>query len=140
MHCPITGINILRFLIATIAGFAFLFATDFVIHQHLLMDLYEQTKELWRPPEAMMSFFPLMLGSQLLMSAITAMIFTRNYEEKGIMEGVRFGFLLGLLFALMMSMSYVWMPIPIALAGSWGAAGLFQGLGLGIIFALTYRK
>jgi heme/copper-type cytochrome/quinol oxidase subunit 3 len=140
MHCPITGINILRFLIATIAGFTFLFATDFVIHQHLLMDLYEQTKELWRPPEAMMSFFPLMLGSQLLMSAITAMIFTRNYEEKGIMEGVRFGFLLGLLFALMMSMSYVWMPIPIALAGSWGAAGLFQGLGLGIIFALTYRK
>ena len=140
MHCPISGVNIPRYILAVVIGFIFLFASDYVIHQNLLMDLYEQTTGLWRPPESMETFFPLMLGAQFLMSAITAMIFTRNYEEKGIKEGLRFGFLIGLLFALMMSMSYIWMPIPLELAGGWAAAGLFQGLGLGIVFALTYRK
>ena len=127
-------------MLAVVAGFILLFVSDYVIHQILLMGLYEQTANLWRSPETMMDFFPLMLGSQFLMSAITAMIFTRNYEAKGIIEGARFGLLLGLLFALMMSMSYIWMPIPLALASSWGAAGFLQGLGLGIAFALTYRK
>ena len=148
MHCPVCGVNIPRFLLSTIIGFAFLFGTDYVIHQNLLMSLYEQTSELWRPTETMMDFFPLMLGAQFLMSAITAMIFTRNYEGKGIMEGVRFGFLLGLLFALMMSMSYIWIPIPLALAGGWALAGLFQGFGLGVRCYIqfgsrktpTYRK
>jgi len=140
MHCPITKTNIPRYLLSVFAGFIFIFISDYGIHQNLLMGLYEQTTQFWRSPETMMDFFPLMLGAQFLMAAITAYIFTRNCEDKGIMEGVRFGIPLGLLFALMMSMSYVWMPIPLALAGGWAASGFAQGLGLGIIYSLTYKK
>lgn len=140
MHCPICGINIPRFALSAIAGFIFIFASDFAIHGNLLMEIYEQTADLWRPKESMQDFFPFMLGAQFLIAAITAFIFTRNYEGKGIVEGARFGIMLGLLFAVMMSMSYAWSPIPATLAGAWAAAGLLQGIGLGVIYSLTYRK
>lgn len=140
MHCPITGINIPRFLVSVIAGFVFIFGFDFIIHGQVLADLYAETADLWRPPEEMETYFPFMMGSQLLLALITAFIFTRNFEEKGIGEGIRFGLLLGTLLALLSATTYVWMPIPLLLAVYWAAAGLMQGLGLGIIFGLLYKK
>jgi len=126
MHCPFTGINIPRFIIATLAGFIFVFGLDYIVHQNLLTDLYDITSSFWRAPESMQSIFPY--------------IFTRNFEGKGIKEGIRFGMPFGLLFALFMGSSYLWMPIPLELALSWAISGLATGFGLGIIFSLTYRK
>ncbi len=48
MHCPITGINIPRFLAAAAAGFVFIFGFEFLVHGKLLNDLYDQTGHLWR--------------------------------------------------------------------------------------------
>jgi hypothetical protein len=140
MHCPCTGTNISRFVLALAAGFAFKFGFDFIVHQKILMDLYTQTQDLWRPHDDMSKCLPIMLGFNLLLVGIVGYIFTRNFEGKGIMEGVRFGVPMGLLLALMMSSSYIWMPIPIELAMGWAASGLGLGLGLGIIFALLYKK
>ncbi len=140
MHCPICGINIPRYVLTTVTGFIFLFATDYLIHGTILKDIYAETAELWRPESDMKTYLPFMLAGQFLIAAITAFIFTRNYEGKGFQEGVRFGILLGLLFSVMMSISYVWLPISLLLAIYWACAGLMQGLGLGIIFSLTYRK
>ena len=139
-HCPITGVNIPRFLATTLAGFVFIFGYDFALHGNLLMGIYEQTSDLWRDPEEMKTFFPYMLSTQFFTALLAAFIFTRNYEGKGIGEGLRFGIMLGLLFGVMMSASYAWMPIPTALAGAWFAGGLGMGIGLGVIFSLIYRK
>lgn len=140
MHCPITGINIPRFILSLVAGFIFVFGFEFAVHAHLLADLYEQTAELWRPDDTMEPFFPLMILRTLLFVAIPAFIYTRKHEGKGIMEGVRFGIPLGLLLALMASSTYIWMPIPLELAGAWAAADFVIGLTLGVIYALTYKK
>ena len=140
MHCPITGINIPRFLLALVAGFAFKFGFDFVVHQNILKDLYEQTADLWRPHENMEECLPIMMSYSVLLVGIIGYIFTRNFEGKGIMEGLRFGLPMGILLALMMSSSYIWMPIPIELAIGWAASGLGLGLGIGVIFALLYKK
>ena len=137
-HCPITGVNIPRFLASGLAGFVFIFVSDFIIHGQLLADTYAQTPDLWRPEDEMIMGW--MIGGQILLALITAFIFTRNFEGKGIGEGVRFGLMLGLLFAVMMSFSYAWMPISLALALSWAASGIVQGLGLGIVFSLIYKK
>ena len=64
MHCPITGVNIPRFLIMSIVGFLFLFGYDYLVHHVLLMDVYEQTTNLWCSPDTMQDFFPLMLARQ----------------------------------------------------------------------------
>lgn len=139
-NCPITGVNIKRFSLSLICGFVFIFAFDFLVHGNLLMDMYEDTAHLWRGEDEMRTYFPFMLLSQFLLAFITAMIFTRHFEEKGIKEGVRYGVLIGIFMAIMMSSSYAWMPIPGALAIAWGVSGFLLGIGLGVIYALTYKK
>lgn len=137
-YCPITGVNLMRFSFCVLGGFAFLFLFDYIVHQILLMDLYEQTAQLWRAPEE--TSFALMMLRNLILVKILALIFTRHYEEKGVGEGLRFGLLMGLLLALLMSSSYIWMPISLTLALGWAASGFLTGLGLGVIFSLIYRK
>lgn len=139
-HCPISGVNIKRFLLTLIAGFAFAFAYDWVVHGYLLTAMYEQTAHLWRPEAEMKEYCPFMLATKFFVVAITAFIFTRNYEGKGLGEGLRFGAYIGLLMGVMLASPYGWMPVSGPLAAAWFATGLIQGLGLGVIYALTYRK
>lgn len=140
MHCPCTGINIPRFLLAAIIGFAFLFGFDYFVHHNLLIELYEQTPDLWRPAEDMANLMPYIFVYQALLVFIIGFIYTRNHEGKGITEGVRFGLPIGALLALLNAAAYLWMPIPQELAIGWAGAGFGTGLGLGIIFSLLYKK
>jgi len=140
MHSPSTGINISRYFIMVVVGFIFMFAFDFIVHRNLLMDYYEQSKNLWRSDEEMQANFIVMMIRNLLLIGIIGYIFTRHFEDKGIMEGFRFGIPMGLLLAIMMGSSYIWMPVPFALALGWAMSGLGIGLGLGIIFSLIYKQ
>ncbi len=140
MHCPVTKVNISRFLLTAIVGFAFVFSFDFLIHQNLLIGYYEQTMNLWRPPAEMQSFMPYMFAYQALLVVIVEFIYTRNHDGKGITEGLRFGLQIGILLALLNAAAYIWMPLPKELALGWAASGLGTGLGLGIIFSLLYKK
>lgn len=137
--CPITGANVPRLLLSIVAGFAFIFAYDFILHAKILMDEYLQTPQLWRTEEDMKAHFWWMNLNQLLIAAITAFIFTRNYEGKGIGEGLRFGAMIGALMGVIMAGSYAWMPISMNLALAWLAGGFVMGLGLGVIYSFTYR-
>ncbi|MEM7651457.1 MAG: hypothetical protein AAF204_05190 [Pseudomonadota bacterium] len=140
MHCPVTKINLPRFLVMSVVGYAFLFGFEYLVHHILLMDLYTQTESLWRPMEAMEEFFPIMIVRNVLLVVLIGYIFTRNFEGKGIMEGIRFGLPVGVLLGLVMSSSYIWMSIPLELALGWASSGLGLGLGLGIVFSLIYKK
>lgn len=132
--------NMKRFIVATIAGFAFIFLYEFLVHGHLLLPIYEETADLWRPKESMEAFMPWMTGIQFLFAAILCFIYTRNYESKGLEEGVRFGVMFGLLFAVMAFSPYVWMPISMTLAVAWAVTTFVEVLLLGIIFSAIYKK
>ncbi len=136
--CPFTGVHMIRFPLTILAGFAFIFAYDFVLHAKLLAGIYEQTSDLWRAKDDMKCTF--MMIMQLLTSAVTALIFTRHYEGKGLCEGVRFGILLGLLMGILAASAYAWMPIPSSLALAWFFGNFGLGLGLGVVFSLIYRN
>ncbi len=140
MCCPITGVNIMRFLITVLAGFALIFGFDFVLHHKILADIYPQFAHLWRPEETMSEYFPLIIIYQVLLSMVVVFIFTRNYEGKGIGEGLRFGFIIGLLLALLSGSAYIWMPISKTLAFGWAAGGLGNGLILGLVSSILYKK
>ncbi len=132
--------NIKRFAICSLVGFAFVFAYEFVIHGILLVPTYEQTPQLWRPMKEYESFMPLATTMQLLTTAVLCFIYTRHYEGKGLGEGMRFGIMMGLLLGLMQFSSYAWMPISMMLAGSWLVVTLVKTIGLGVIFSLIYKK
>lgn len=137
-HCPISGVCIKRFWLSVVAGFAFAFTFDWIVNAYFMMDLYDRTPQLWRSDAEMQDTVWVIWLYEFLVVLLTAFIFTRNYEGRGFSEGLRFGALIGLLFGVEMAASYAWMPISGTLALAWFASGVVKGLGLGVIFALTY--
>ena len=86
--CPISGVSIPHFLLSALLGFIFIFVFDFVVHGKILMAIYQTTPQLWRTPEDMQAHGYWMLLVQGLTALITAFIYTRNHEGKGLAEGV----------------------------------------------------
>ena len=129
-----------RFNLCVLAGFIFIFAYEAVFHGMLLKPLYEQTANLWRSPEEMQNFMAIIIAVQLSITAVLAYIFTRNYEGKGIGEGIRFGLMIGLFSGIAQFGMYSYMPITMNLAISWFGGAIVEMIGLGIIFALIYKR
>lgn len=127
-----------RYVISVLVTFVFVFLYEFLVHGYLLMDLYTQTKELWRPEEEYK--MPVMFMSQFGFSAILAYIFTLNYEGKGVGEGIRFGLYIGMLLGAIEIGKYSYMPIPIILMLSWVLTSLLLGLGSGVVLSLVYKR
>jgi len=123
---------------AIVAVFAFVFAFEYLFHGILLQGLYEQTASVWRPKEEHSMVF--LFLSEILFSAVAVYFFTRNYEAKGIGEGVRFGLLVGLLLGSVEIATYCYLPIPFALTGAWVIAAILKGLGAGVVSSLVYKQ
>jgi len=138
--CSFTGINRPRFAVAILAGFSFVFLYEYAVHAVLLADLYGTTPDLWRGADEMQRLFSFTLGLQLLFTIALAFLFTRNFEGKGLIEGVRFGLTVGFIFAVMAFSQYAWLPISVGLAVIWAVAALVKTVALGVLFSLLYKK
>ena len=138
MKCPISGVNVPRFLSATVAGMIVLFAYEFFVHAQWLMPEYEATESLWRSDAEMEELKSWSFVRLFLLVATIGYLYTKNHEGKGAGEGLRFGFAVGLVLAVVNASAYLWMPISADLALSWGLAGVGTGLIVGLAFSLVY--
>ena len=132
--------NTKRYLIAALALSVFTIAFDFLLHGMLLQDAYKSTAALWRPEAEMQSYMGLMFLTQIVFASGFAFIFTRNYEGKGVGEGVRYGLYLGLLLAVIEIQKLCYMPIPLSLSLTWAISVVVWGLLAGIILSLVYKE
>jgi len=130
--------NCKRFFAASIVIFVVLEAMEYVINNYLMMASYEALKAIWRPDitDKMWIWHPLMLLTSLLFTYI----FIKGREDKGLMEGVRFGIIIWLFTSVPFSLSlYVLIPIPFTLVVKWVAIGLVEMLVAGILAAAIYK-
>lgn len=132
--------NFKRYSIATIALFVFFFLYGWVVHGHLLKPLYQETPHLWRTHEGMEANFPLMLICEFLLAAWLAYIFTQFFPDGSIRNGFRFGLSFAVFAAILMGMSYIWMPISQALGWGWFAASFVEYLIGGLILGAIYQR
>ena len=139
MQCPITFVKFnKKFFIAGILGVIFTSVFDFVLHQNILKDLYAATAHLWRP-ESEMVCWAMMLGTALFVFGSVG-IFSKNFEGKGISEGIRFGILLAVITLPGSLTMYSVMPIPMNLLMFWLGGTVIQCVGLGVLYSLVYKK
>ncbi len=129
--------NMTRYLLAVIAVFIAVFVLEYLVHGVLLMGMYQETVHLWRPQEEANMMW--MFLSQLAYAAVLVFIYTRHYEARGLGEGVRYGWLIGLLLLTLEIGKYVYMPIPEALWVAWMVAALVKGLVSGSVAGLVYK-
>ncbi len=130
--------NTSRFLLTALCTYIFVFAFEFLFHGMLMKEIYMMTAELWRAENEMK--MPFMFASQISFSLVAAYIFTQNYEGKGLGEGLRFGFYIGMLLATIRLGSYSYMKVPLSLTCGWIAASLIKGLGTGVVCSLIYKR
>jgi len=75
-----------------------------------------------------------------IVSFLFTYIFTRGYQGRGIMEGLRFGLVIGLFVSIPMAYgTYMIIPIPYYLALEWFLYGTAQVILLGAVAAAFYK-
>lgn len=137
MNCA--HLNCKRFGIAVIAVFVFIFIFEMVFHGMLLGETYKTTAQLWRPESEMEAYMPWMLGGQLLFSVMFCYIYTFAAKCTGMMEGVRYGLLIGLLMASTNIIFYSVQPLPLDLVVIWIVGGLLETALAGALMASIYK-
>jgi hypothetical protein len=126
-----------KFWIALVVVLVVKVVWETVVHGVLLAADYAESAQLWRPPEEMKN--GLMLVVHIASAFFFTLIFTRGYEGRGIQEGVRYGFFVGMLIAIPMAYgSYAAMPMPYTLALKWLLFGLLMYMVLGALLGLLY--
>ena len=134
------GLNVKKLMLTIFAVFVYVFVTDLFLHVMLLDSTYKATASLWRAESEMGSFFPFIILGQIVISKFFCVIFARGYEGRGITEGLRFGFLIGMFGAGMLFIQYATQPLPSNLLWAWILLGLVQYMGAGAVAALVYKR
>ena len=112
----------------------------FVIHSAMMADTYASLGSALRPEAEMMDMMWMMMLSSAVMIFMFCYIFTRGYEGKGIMEGVRFGLMVGVMMAGAMAIDpHVIFPLPADVATVWLLTGVGSLMIGGAIFAAIYK-
>ena len=131
--------NSKKFFLAVAAVFVVREVLGFVIHQVLMTPYYQETYSLWRMPEEIN--MGLIYLVSLVWSLLFTYIFTKGYEGKGPMEGIRYGLLVGLLICVPAAFgTYAVQPITLSLAMAWFVYGTVQVVACGLAAALVYER
>ena len=129
-----------RYVISGIVVFVSFEILNYIIHVLILKGPYEATSTLWRSADEMKSNIWIGGIGDLVFSFLFVYIFSKGYEAKGWLEGLRFGLIIGLFLYIPMALgSYTVMPIPFSLAIYWFICGIIQVAIIGIIAALIYK-
>lgn len=113
---------------------------SYLIHAVWLAPTYASLSEVWRPEAEMLSKQWIMFVTAAVWAFFFCYIFARGYEGKGIGEGVRYGVVIGLFYAIPQAYdAYVVYPIPYYLALYWFLSGLVVSIICGIVVALLYK-
>ncbi|NQY81067.1 MAG: hypothetical protein HRT47_12245 [Candidatus Caenarcaniphilales bacterium] len=129
-----------KVFITSLVVFIFVFLFEMIFHGFMLRGLYMETASLWRPPEAMQSFFPLSSAVQILFSLFSVLFYKLLVKEYGVKSGLIFGSFLGLLFGISQFGLYAYMPIPMILAVAWFAGIFLESLIIGLIIGLMNKN
>lgn len=131
--------NSQRLMYATLSVFVFIFFYEWFFHGTILKGMYEETAFLWRTESDMRAhFFWLVLG-QFLIAVMFCYIFLKGYENKGLLEGMRYGLLMGVFLSIPSFVMHAVQPFPLEMAFAWIIGGIIEFILAGMLLAWVYR-
>lgn len=128
-----------KILYGFIAVFVISEVVSIFMNGFLLRTAYEATASLWR------SDMNSLMWIYYVIAAIGAFFFTfifsRGYEGKGMMEGIRYGLSIGIWMGMGMAYgTYAMIAIPYSMALTWFIGTIIQYILCGIAVALIFGK
>jgi len=128
-----------KMLIGFVAVFLTLEVLDALIHGVILMSTYMAMQNVWRAD--MMAKMWVLHIVKIITAFFFVLIFSKGYENKGIMEGIRYGFYVGMIVASGFGLgTYASFPIPHTLAIHWFVLTLVEYIIAGVVVALVYGR
>jgi hypothetical protein len=122
-----------------IAVFGMFEVMNFIVNGLLLMSSFDSLKNLWRPD--MMSLMWIFHVNMLIGAFFFILVFSKGYEGKGIVEGVRYGLYIGIWMGVGFAYgTYAMIAIPYTMALIWFVTALMQYILAGIIAAAIFDK
>ena len=129
-----------RLILAILAVFIGIWATDFLIHGVWLSTRYGETKSLWRPENEMMSHMGWLLLGQFLAALAFVIIWARGFAATGHLPcACIYGAFMGLFSQATTLITYAVQPFPADIAGKWFISGLVQGVLMGLLVFMVYK-
>ncbi len=137
------SVNLRRLILATLAVFAVIVVSDFLVHSVFLSPLYNN-ENVWRPeigPASRMIWIGI---GQLLMAALFAWLWARfaiAAGKPGLRRALGFGLLMGLFLQTHTLVLYGSYPtLSARLAVNWFVSGVVQSLAAGVVVFWAYRS
>jgi hypothetical protein len=128
------------FWIGFVAVWIVMQVIGYLIHAVMLDDMYNALAASFRPKEVMDSMMWIMMLSGTAVLFLFCYIFTKGHEGKGVIEGVRYGGLMGLFLAFPTSVdAYVIYPLTQELAVIWFVTTVVGIMIAGAVFAAIYK-
>lgn len=128
-----------KVLIGAVVVFVVLEVLDFLIHGVILTSSYSATPDIWRPD--MMDVMWVLHIVKIVIAFFFALIFSKGYEGKGVVEGIRYGLYVGIMMGVGMAYgTYTIIAISCALAFQWLLFSVFEYIIAGIGVAMVYGK
>jgi len=128
-----------KILLGFVVVFVILEVLDMLVHGVLLAGAYETMQNVWRPDMAQKMWILHLV--KLILAFMFTFIFTKGYENKGIVEGVRYGFYMGILLSVPYAYgSYASFAIPYSVALQWFIYALVEYIIAGVALALIFRS
>jgi hypothetical protein len=126
-----------KLVLGIVAGYIVLMATNYLVHDVLLMPDYNAIPFSHRSAEGIMHRFWAMAVGQFFFAALFAYIYSRGVEKKPwLAQGIRYGIVMTLFTVIPYSLSeYVVYIIPYQLAIKWMVLGGIQLIILGLVVA-----
>lgn len=131
-----------KFFLTFVAVFITLEVVGYILFWWLMGDTWksEEVSKFLRPEGEMMGKVWIVILMDLVWSFFFTFFFVKGYENKGIAEGIRFGFYIGIFFSMVMAyQSYVFYPYPYWVTFQMFIYGLIQALLCGVVAALVYK-
>jgi hypothetical protein len=124
-----------------IVVFVVYFFLGWLVNEVLLASAYQSLPpDMMRSNDVVMSNLWMIAVSQLFYTFFFTFIFSKGFENKGWMEGARFGFYVGLMVSIPAAyVAYATQPIPYSLALQWFIYGTLSNIIIGVVAALMYK-
>lgn len=131
-----------KFIISVVSVYVVFEILNFIIHGVLLSATYmsDALAGVFRPQAEMQSLMWVMWITDLVWAFFFVFFFTKGYENKGIMEGVRYGTYIGFFMNFVYAyQAYAVYPITYGLTIQWLIYGFIESIILGVFVSLIYK-
>lgn len=131
--------NTKRFVLAVVAVYVVLAAFGITFYENVFAAQFAPFEAFMRPQAEMVNMMAWSLLGHLAQVIVFCFIFLKGYENKGVMEGVRYGVLIGL---YMVSLDVVWysaLPLPLSTLIFWAVLDFIMMVIAGAVLAAIYK-